>query len=133
MIFNYRQFWEQHHQQKIPPGFQIHHRDENRSNNHIDNLQCVSPQEHYEIHKARGENRPLILIAGWNKGQPKSEEHKVKIGARNSVDLKGHGITEETRAKISTALKGKKHSPETRAKISSAQKGKPGRRQSAET
>lgn len=45
----YRRIYEQHFG-PIPKGYHIHHRDGNRSNNHIENLQCVSAEEHYNIH-----------------------------------------------------------------------------------
>ena len=35
----------------IPDGFMIHHIDENRTNNDIDNLACVSPGGHCWLHK----------------------------------------------------------------------------------
>jgi len=45
----YRRIYEQHFG-PIPKGYHIHHRDGDRSNNHIENLQCVSAEEHYNIH-----------------------------------------------------------------------------------
>lgn len=50
----YRRLYEQHFG-PIPKGCHIHHRDGDRSNNHIDNLQCVSVQEHYDIHYSQGD------------------------------------------------------------------------------
>jgi hypothetical protein len=41
--------WE-HHRGPIPPGHDIHHRDENKANNDIDNLLCVTASEHGSIH-----------------------------------------------------------------------------------
>ncbi len=35
---------------KIPQGYQIHHRDLNKLNNNIDNLQLVTPKQHKQIH-----------------------------------------------------------------------------------
>lgn len=34
----------------IPDNFHIHHIDKDPSNNHIDNLECISPQDHAKIH-----------------------------------------------------------------------------------
>ena len=74
-----------------------------------------------------------------NKGKPKSEEHKRKIGlshkgkrhtpeTREKISLarigRGVGMSEETKLKISIACKGKKISEETRKKMSAAKKGK---------
>lgn len=47
---HYRKIWEEHHNVKIPNGYEIHHKDGNRKNNNIDNLVCVSIEEHLEIH-----------------------------------------------------------------------------------
>lgn len=35
---------------KIPDGMQIHHIDYDKTNNAIENLQCVSPLEHNRLH-----------------------------------------------------------------------------------
>ena len=54
MKVNYRKIYEQHYG-KIPKdadgrSYQIHHIDGNRDNNDINNLMCVTIQEHYNIH-----------------------------------------------------------------------------------
>lgn len=36
--------------QDIPEGYQIHHKDNNRSNNDIKNLEMLTPEEHYDRH-----------------------------------------------------------------------------------
>ena len=51
---NYRKIWIEHNG-PIPidengRSYEIHHIDGNHSNNHIDNLKCVSIQEHYDMH-----------------------------------------------------------------------------------
>jgi len=45
----HRAVWEFHHG-KINYGYHIHHIDGNRSNNNIENLECVSPLQHSRIH-----------------------------------------------------------------------------------
>lgn len=50
----YRQIYE-HHFGPIPKGYHIHHKDGNKANNDINNLQCVTAQEHYDIHKSQGD------------------------------------------------------------------------------
>jgi HNH endonuclease len=50
----HRKIYKQH-KGNIPKGYHIHHIDGDHSNNHIDNLQCVSAQEHYDIHKSQGD------------------------------------------------------------------------------
>ena len=34
----------------IPKGFHVHHKDENKMNNSIYNLECLSPKDHGELH-----------------------------------------------------------------------------------
>jgi len=51
---HYRKIWEIHYG-KIPKdesgkSYEIHHIDGNRQNNSIDNLICLSIQEHYDVH-----------------------------------------------------------------------------------
>ena len=50
----YRKIYEEHHGE-IPKGYHIHHIDGNHSNNCVTNLQCVSAQEHYNIHYSQGD------------------------------------------------------------------------------
>ena len=47
----YRKIWERMNGKKIPKGFHIHHLDGDKINNDIKNLVCVSPREHFEIHR----------------------------------------------------------------------------------
>ena len=49
---------------EIPDGYVVHHRNENKSDNRLENLQLVSRAEHMTIH---------------HKGKPLSEEHKSKL------------------------------------------------------
>ena len=42
--------WESHYG-KIPDGMQIHHKDFNKENNSIENLQLVTPVEHKRLHE----------------------------------------------------------------------------------
>lgn len=41
------------HNGAVPPGRHIHHRDEDKANNEIGNLLCLSPSAHGRIHKPR--------------------------------------------------------------------------------
>ncbi|MBF0709738.1 MULTISPECIES: HNH endonuclease signature motif containing protein [unclassified Gemella] len=40
------------HNGEIPKGYQIHHKDENKDNNEIDNLMCMTKKKHLEWHGA---------------------------------------------------------------------------------
>ena len=48
----YHKIWEQSSGKKRPPGWHIHHLDNNPNNNDPENLICVSPEMHAEIHLA---------------------------------------------------------------------------------
>lgn len=43
--------------------YHIHHRDGNHANNDINNLQCVSIQEHYDIHYFQGDWQACVLLS----------------------------------------------------------------------
>lgn len=51
---HYRKIYSQHYGE-IPKGYHIHHIDGDHSNNCIENLKCVSIQEHYDIHYSQGD------------------------------------------------------------------------------
>jgi hypothetical protein len=59
---NYRKIWESVYG-GIPDGYEIHHKDGNRSNNNIENLQCVSTEDHYKIHYKQGDYMACSIIA----------------------------------------------------------------------
>jgi hypothetical protein len=67
MKTNYRKIWESHYG-KIPKDedgrpYEIHHKDGNRNNNHIDNLICIPIKEHYDIHYQQGDYGACVMIA----------------------------------------------------------------------
>ena len=87
----------------------IHHLDENKKNNSLNNLVYLTHSEHMRIHSLN-----------------RSEETKRKnsiahLGNKNMYG-KHHSI--ETKQKISAAKKGKHHSIETKQKMSESHKGK---------
>lgn len=59
---NYRKIWESVYG-PIPKGYEIHHKDGNRNNNDLSNLQCVSTEEHYKIHYEQGDYMACSIIA----------------------------------------------------------------------
>ena len=50
-VFRYlhRDVWS-HYNGTIPPGYHVHHVDEDRENNDISNLECIPAQEHFKEH-----------------------------------------------------------------------------------
>lgn len=71
---NYRKIWVDSFGPIPKDGegrsYEIHHIDKNRSNNNIDNLTCISIQEHYNIHFAQGDFGACHLIARKMKMSP---------------------------------------------------------------
>jgi hypothetical protein len=63
--------WESHYG-KIPLGMQIHHIDEDKTNNKIENLQLVTPLEHKRLHSG-------CRMAGedWEKPCKVCNEYKI--------------------------------------------------------
>lgn len=47
--FIHRDVWQYYHGD-IPDEYQIHHVDENKANNAVENLQCLTKQEHRRLH-----------------------------------------------------------------------------------
>jgi hypothetical protein len=46
------EIWE-YHNGPVPVGFTIHHKDFNADNNNIENLQCLSNEDHVKLHSRR--------------------------------------------------------------------------------
>ena len=71
---NYRKIWEHTHG-TIPKDengrtYDIHHIDGNRKNNSVDNLICLSVEDHYKVHlkqfeenKSEKEFRSLVFLS----------------------------------------------------------------------
>jgi hypothetical protein len=83
----YRKIWESVFGE-IPKdengiSYEIHHKDGDRTNNNIENLQCISLKEHYEIHLKQSDYASAAFLkqklgnplTGWNH----SDETKEKL------------------------------------------------------
>jgi len=68
----HREYWKKHNGE-IPEGKIIHHKDGNPANNHIDNLECVTPKEHVERHPK---------MAGLSEADPEGHLEKLQDGIR---------------------------------------------------
>ena len=150
---NYRKIWTQYNG-PIPVdehgrSYEIHHIDGNRENNSIENLQCLSAEDHYKLHYEKGEYFAAHLIAQrikssslkeiteWNISDAHREAlRESKLGDKNpmknpvtrekvSKALKGRKKSPEAEAKRLKSREGFKHSEESKEKISAALKGKP--------
>lgn len=76
-IQKHRLIWEQHFG-KIPEGMIIHHKDGNKMNNDIDNLQMVDVTEHNNIHKHPAWNKGLQGDIRMHNAAIKSWENRIK-------------------------------------------------------
>lgn len=65
----HRDTWVSHYGE-IPEGWDIHHKDHDKTNNHIENLHCLSKSDHARLHAAEGgdandSHRIDILTGGY--------------------------------------------------------------------
>jgi hypothetical protein len=89
----HRLIWEDWYQKPVPEGYVIHHLNEDKKDARIQNLQCVSNENHTRFH---------------HKGKTLSEETKQKISeAKKGENNPNYGkpISKETKQKISESLR----------------------------
>ena len=91
-VLLHRYIWEKYYG-KIPDGFEIHHKDRNRTNYDINNLELISVHEHHKKH-AMDNNLGLC-----NKGKLKIHSSGFCDGAKkvllikNEVQLQFESVT----------------------------------------
>jgi hypothetical protein len=128
---NYRQIWTKHNG-TIPVdeqgrSYEIHHIDGDRSNNSLDNLQCVSLNQHYHIHLEQGDYHAAKMISK-RLGQvmrevtpmPEQQRNQIRermVGDRNPMKRP------EVAKKVSNALKGRKKPLEVEIKRLKSREG----------
>ena len=109
--------WQVHTHYGWKQGMDIHHLDENKMNNSLENLVYLTHSEHAKIH---------------SNGKILSEETKRKMSEAKKGKkhpLYGKQLSEETKRKMSEAKKGNKnmlgkhHTEETKQKIGNSSKG----------
>lgn len=117
---NYRKLWEHYHgpipKDEYGRTYDIHHIDGNRKNNSLDNLVCISIEDHYKIHlkqfedtKSEKEFASLVFLS--------------KRMNRSTNDLTGWNRSNETKEKIRQTLTGKKRPKDVVDKVSKKLKG----------
>ena len=123
----YQKAWVEFNGCDIPKGYHIHHLDGNRKNNNPENLICVSPQLHYEIHLALWERYGRRKDLAASLFLKKEIDNPKKLPSPN----KGVKMSKESRLKISNSKKGKpswnkglKMSDKARMNMSISQTGK---------
>jgi hypothetical protein len=125
----YRRLWEKNFG-PIPLdekgiSFEIHHIDRDSSNNELSNLQCVSLQEHYDIHFAQGDYWACQAISFRLKMPEEERLQMIKLSAlsRKGIlrpDMTGNNNpmrNPEYVKNFSDATKGMPKSSEGRAAI----------------
>jgi len=127
---NLTRYWQQYQPQwEIPAGFHVHHikpkstfADKNDPRiNHPSNLIALHPDDHYTIHKLRGDKyvrKGFMTVCG--RKTPMSAETKKKLSAAHT----GKKLSVATKQKISVACLGRVHSAQTKEKIRQANTGK---------
>ena len=99
----HRIVWEQNNG-PIPKNKIVHHKNEDKTDNDISNLELLTRAEHARLHL---------------KGRVFTEEHKAKISASKM----GHTVSNEQRQQMREAKLGTKASDVTKKKMSESSKG----------
>ena len=69
-----------YHNGEIPKGYQIHHKDENKYHNDIDNLECLTEHEHLSHHSSKPERKAQSLKYMKRAQEAAKEWHASKAG-----------------------------------------------------
>ena len=80
----YRSLWIKTYG-SIPDGYEIHHIDGDRTNNDIENLMCVSLEEHYNIHYRQGDYLACSIMSKRMRltQEERKEIHKRAMATRD--------------------------------------------------
>jgi hypothetical protein len=96
MSNNYRKLYERHYQASLLEGIDIHHIDSNHANNDPTNLQAVTLEEHYNIHKSQNDFYACFMIAQRMKIKPKDWIEMARANGKRSAKQnmeRGVGLT----------------------------------------
>lgn len=109
-IYDYRKIYKQHYgavpKDKDGRNYDIHHIDGDHTNDNPFNLIAVTIQEHYEIHKARGDWAACLLIAQRMKVKP---EDLSKIARQNTIRKNQRELAAGTHNFLGGAIQRKWH------------------------
>ena len=94
-VYLHNLIWVNFYGKPVPKGYVIHHINGDKTDNRIQNLQCVKNEVHSRYH---------------NKGR----KYPKEVGRKISESKKGYHHTEETKQKLSKWRTGRKWSPKQR-------------------
>jgi len=81
----HRFIWE-YYFGEIPTGYHIHHKDFNKDNNQIDNLECISKSKHLKIHG----NEKFLNDDNWFNSFHEKGINSAKIWHRSTNGIEWH-------------------------------------------
>ena len=81
---NYRRNYERYHNCCLLNHIDIHHIDSNHNNNHPENLQAVTLQEHYDIHKSQNDHYACFMISIRMTIKPEDWKEMARINGAKS-------------------------------------------------
>ena len=90
--FLHRAVWELH-RGPIPEGYHVHHKDGDRENNGLDNLELKRGRQHLSDHHKGHTRRPdaaLAALPAW-RASAEGQRHMSEMGRRNAVHLQTTG------------------------------------------
>lgn len=82
---------------EIPPGYQVHHKDDDKQNNHVENLEIIHPVKH----RKKTELTHPQIITGMNNYNKFERPTRIQ-----QFDLDGHFIAEYANARIASHFTG---------------------------
>lgn len=86
--------------------YEIHHIDGNRKNNNIVNLQCLSIQEHYELHLSQGDYAAAFRIAQRMGISVEEKSRLMSLSNKKRLEVDNHPfINKEIREKAAKTIK----------------------------
>ena len=75
---------------EIPIGFEIHHKDQDKTNNALENLECISKELHHQIHAATPSNK--LKAYRSNEERKKEFIRKSRLWHKSDEGRKWHQI-----------------------------------------